>query len=59
MSQVAKIVVAKSASKRHHSTRKQAKKLAAKNNPVSKSAIHRYLKTCLQLKPLKLKLSPG
>lgn len=58
MSRVAKIVVAKSAFKRQHSTRKLAQKLTAKNHPVSKSAVHRYLKTCLQLKPLKLKLQP-
>ena len=58
MSRVTKIVVAKSAFKRNYCTRTLAKKLTAKKHPVSKSAIHRYLKTCLQLKPLKLKLQP-
>ena len=58
MSRVAKIVVAKSTFNRHHSTRTLAKKLTAKKHPVSKSAIHRYLNACLQLKPLKLKLQP-
>ena len=56
MSQLAKFVMAKSAFKRHHSTRTLAKKLTAKKHPISKSAIHRYLKACLQLKPPKLKL---
>ena len=59
MSRVAKIVVAKPAFKRHHARRTLAKKLTSKNHPVSKSAIHRYRKTCLQLKPLKLKPQPS
>ena len=58
ISQMAKNAVAKSAFKRHHFTRTLAKKLTAKKHRVSKSAIYRYLKTCLQLKPLKLKLQP-
>ena len=56
MSRGTKIVVAKSAFKRHLCTRTLAKKLTAKKHPVSKSAIYRYLKTYLQLKPLKVKL---
>ena len=56
MSRMAKIVMAKSAFKRHHSTQMLAKKLTAKKYPVSKSAIHRILKTCFKLKPLKPKL---
>ena len=59
MSRVAKIVVAKSAFKRYHSTRTLAKKLTAEKHPGSKSAIHHYLKSCPQLKLLKLNLQPS
>ena len=58
MSRVAKIVVAKSVVKRHQSTRKLARKLGAKQHPVSKSAVHRYLRQCLRLKPLRLRKEP-
>ncbi|XP_043229039.1 uncharacterized protein LOC122385098 [Amphibalanus amphitrite] len=58
MSRVAKIVVAKSVTKRHQSTRKLARKLSAKNHPASKSAVHRYLRQCLRLKPLKPRVEP-
>ena len=58
MSRVAKIVVAKSVMKRHQSTRKLARKLSAKNHPASKSAVHRYLRQCLRLKPLKPRVEP-
>ena len=53
ISRVAKIVLAKSALKRHQSTRKLARKLTGKHHPVSKSTVQRYLKQCLHLKPLK------
>ena len=32
-----------------------AKTMTAKQHPVSKSAMYRYLRHCLQLKPLKLR----
>ena len=50
MSRVARIAVASSALKRHQSTRELVRKLTAKQHSVSKSAVHRYLWTCLQLK---------
>ena len=58
MSRVAKIVVAKSVLKPHQSTRKLARKLTTKQHPISKSAVHRYLRHCLQLKSLKLRRQP-
>ena len=58
MSRVVKIVVAKSVLKRHQSTRKLALKLSGKQHPASKSAVHRYLRHCLCLKPLKLRMQP-
>ena len=58
MSRVTKIVVAKSVLKRHQSTRKLARKLSGKQHPASKSTVHRYLRQCLRLKPLKLRMQP-
>ena len=58
MGRAAKIVVAKSALKRHRPTKKLARELAAKQHPVSKSAVQCYLRHCLQLKPLKLHSQP-
>lgn len=54
MSRVAKIVKVKSVLKRHQSKRSLARKLTGRQYPVSKSAVHRYLRHCLQKKPLKL-----
>lgn len=58
MTRAAKIVVAKSVLKRHQSTRALARKLTGKQHPVSKSAMHRYLRHCLQLNPLQLRRQP-
>ena len=58
ITRVAKIVIAKSAFKRGHSTRKLSSKLSQRGHPVSKSTVHRYLRTCLGLKPLKPQLQP-
>ncbi|XP_037084753.1 dipeptidase 1-like [Pollicipes pollicipes] len=55
LSRVAKIVIAKLAFKRRHSTRTLAGKLTAKKHLASKSAVQRYLKTSLELKPLDLR----
>ena len=58
ITRIAKIVIAKSAFKRGHSTRKLSNKLSQRGHPVSKSSVHRYLRTCLGLKPLKSQLQP-
>ena len=59
MSHVGKSGLPKSVLKRHQSTRKLSRKLTAKQHAVSKSAVHRYLRHCLQLKLLKLRRQPG
>ena len=53
---VAKIVMAKSALKRGHSTRKLARRLAASGHQVSKPSVLRYLRKSLRLKPIKPRL---
>ena len=58
MDRIAKIVVAKSVLKRGQSTRKLARKLTARQHPVSKTTVHRYLRTCLHLRPLKRRRQP-
>ncbi|XP_037071377.1 uncharacterized protein LOC119092522 [Pollicipes pollicipes] len=58
LSRVAKMVIAKSVFKRHHSTRTLARKLAAEEHTIYKSAVHRYLNTSLQLKSFKLRMQP-
>ena len=58
ISRVAKIVIAKSVLKRGQSTRKLARRLTASGHPVSKSAVHRYLRVTMKLKPIKPRLQP-
>ena len=53
VSRVAKIVISKSLGKRRQSTRKIASKLANKGISMSKSTVHRYLKTDLKVKSYK------
>ena len=50
--------LAKSVLKRQQSTRKLVRKMTAKQHPVSKSAMYRYLQHCLHLKPLHLRRQP-
>ena len=53
VSRVAKIVISKSLGKRRQSTRKIASKLANKGISMSKSTVHRYLKTDLKVNRIK------
>lgn len=58
VSRVAKIVMAKSVLRRGQSTRKLARRLTASGHPISKSTVHRYLRTSLKLKPIRPRLQP-
>ena len=55
LSRVAKIVIAKSTFKKHHST-SLTRKLNEMHVPASKSTLHQYLKTILKLKLLSFRM---
>ena len=56
---MSEMVLAKSAQKRHQSTRKVARKVTFKGYPVYKTTVHNYLTKCLRLlEPLKPRCQP-